>query len=468
MLVVAVVLAALGAWMLQSTRAEQASVNGDIPMAEVTRGPLVTTLPIGGTLESAAETPARGEIGGILVDICLDNSPVEPGDFIYQLDTGELAEEREERIRALADKQEELNSTQDDTETRITQAEGDADAAREGLALTQERAQAERAKTLAQVEYAQGQLARAKRELERSERLAEVNYIPGTKLRQAEKEYRRQQFELDQLYAEYADVEVRTAEQVQSAETELALALHELETANADARSRLEDSRIGVAEAERRLADVEERITQCTVSAPAAGLAVIQTNSHNWPERRPYRLGDRVEAGDAPVTIYNLEKMQVRCQIGEMDISRVRRGQDAFVMSGAGTERYRGKIVLVEELAKESNVWEGGTPGKRVFGVLATLDETDPTRLRPGMTVDLEVVLEQLPEVTLAPIRAVFAEDDGHVVYRARGRALESVPVTIGSRNDMLVEVHSGLQAGDQVALERPPTRPDESREERR
>jgi multidrug resistance efflux pump len=421
-----------------------------------------------GTLESAKETPVRGEIGGILVDICLDNSPVASGDFIYQLDTGELAEQREERRRGLVDAQEGMNSTRDDSETRVTQAEGEADATREGLALAEERAHAERAKMRAQVEYAQGQLARVERELTRSQRLADVNYIPGTKLRQAEKAYRRQQFELDQLYAEYADVEMRTAEQVQSAETDLALALHELETARADARSQLEDARIRVAEAERRLADVEEKIAQCTVTAPAAGLAVIQTNSRNWPERRPYRLGDRVEAGDAPVTIYDLISMQVRCQIGEMDIARVRRGQDVLVVSGKGGKRYRGRVALVEELAKEANVWEGGTPGKRVFGVLITLDETDPARLRPGMTVDLEVVLERLPETTLAPIRAVFAESGEQVVYRADDGTFERVPVTTGLRNDLLVEVHSGLRAGDGVALERPPAHLGGSAEERR
>ena len=464
----ALVLAGLGGWVLQSARAERASVNTRIPTAEVTWGPLVIALPIVGTLESAKETPVRGEIGGILVDICLDNSPVEPGDFIYQLDMGELAEQREERVRGLADAQEGLNSEQDDAETRIAQAVGDADTAREDLGLAQERAQAERAKTHARVEYAQGQFVRAERELTRSQRLAEINYIPGTKLRQAEKAYRRQQFELDQLYAEYGDVEMRTAEQVQSAETALALALHELETAGADARSHMADARVRVAEAERRLADVEEKIAQCTVTAPAAGLAVIQTNSSNWPERRPYRLGDRVESGDAPVTIYDLTKMQVRCQIGEMDISRVRRGQDAFVAPGKGEERYRGKVALVEELAKESNVWEGGTPGKRVFGVLVTLDETDPTRLRPGMTADLEVVLERLPETTLAPIRAVFVESGEQVIYRAVDGTFEGVPVSTGPRNDLFVEVDGGLRAGDRVALERPPARLGERAEEGR
>jgi multidrug efflux pump subunit AcrA (membrane-fusion protein) len=158
------------------------------------------------------------------------------------------------------------------------------------------------------------------------------------------------------------------------------------------------------------------------------------------------------------VTIYDLTDMQVRCQIGEMDISRVRADQDAYVISGKGGQRYRGKVALVEELAKEANVGEGGTPGQRVFGVLVTLEETDPARLRPGMSVDLEVVLERVPEVVLAPIRALFDESGERVVYRADDGTFERVPVTTGLRNDLFVEVHSGLRTGDLVALERPPT----------
>ena len=463
----------IGGWRLHSTRADRAAARFRVPTAEITRGPLVITLPITGTLESARETPVRGEIAGVLVDICQDNSPVQPGDFIFQLDTEDLTAQREDRAGSLADAEEGLNSTQADVLTRIAQAESDAQTARESLALAQEKAQAEREKMAAQVAYAQGDLARAERELKRYQRLAELNYIPGTKLRQVERSYRGKQFEFDQQRAEEAEVEQRTAEQVQDEETSLALALHELDTAKADAQAQVEDARIRVAEAERRLADVEAKIAQCRVSAPAAGLAVIQTNSSNWPERRPYRLGDQVEAGASPVKIYDLTQMQVRCQIGEMDISRVHRSQDTFVVSGKGGKRYRGKVALVEELAKESNVWEGGTPGKKVFGLLVTLEETDPARLRPGMTVDLEVVLDRLPEATLAPIRAVFTENGKPVVYRARGEAaagqardttggqtFERVPVTIGARNDLLFEVRSGVSAGDWVALERPPAGP--------
>jgi multidrug resistance efflux pump len=453
----AAALVAVGGWRLHWVRAGRAEASAGVPTAEVRRGPLVITLPVSGLLESAVETPVQTEIAGVLVDICRDNAAVKPGDFIFQLDTKELSDQREERERALADAEEELNSAQADGETRIAQAESEADAAREALALAKDKARAEREKLAAQVKYAEGEVARAQRELQRSQRLAELKYIAGTKLREAERMYRGREFALSEQRAQQADVEERTAEEVRDQETALELARHGLETAKADVEADMEDARIHIAEAARRQAEVDKKIGQSTVAAPAGGLAVIQTNSANWPERRPYRLGDQVQSGASPVKIFDLSKMQVRCQIGEMDIGRVHGGQQAFVVaSGRNAKRYRGRVALVEELAQEADVWRGGTPGKKVFEILVTLDEADPARLRPGMTVDLEIVLGTVGETVLAPIRAVFAEDGERVAYRARGKSFERVPVTVGERNDLVVEVRAGLGAGDRVALERP------------
>jgi len=449
----------VGGWRLHAISVGRAASEVRVPTAEVTRGSLVVTLPVTGTLESAEETPVRAEIAGVLIEICQDNVEVKAGDFAFQLDTKDLGDQREELVRGLADAEEGLSSTQAEGETAIAQAESDATAARESLKLAQEKAQAENEKMAAQVKYAEGETARAERELARAQRLAKLNYIAGTKLREAEKSFRRQQFALEQQRAEQADTEKRTAEDVEDQETALALAEHALETAQADARSETEDARIRVAEATRKLAEVDKKIGQCTVTAPVAGLAVIETNSRNWPERRPYRLGDRVEAGASPVRIYNTSKMQVRCQIGEMDISRVHTGQEAFVSTpGQDGKRYQGRVALVEELAQEANVWQGGTPGKKVFGLLVTLAQADPVRLRPGMTVDLEIVLDSVREATLMPIRAVFTANGQPFVYRVLGEGFERVPVTIGTRNDLLVEVRSGLRAADRVALESPPS----------
>jgi len=460
-LALALAVVAVGGWRLRAISAAHNDDKNQVPTAEVTRGPLVVTLPVSGALQSAEETQVRGEISGILIDICQDNTAVKPGDFIFQLDTKDLVKQRDELTRALVDAEESLNNTQAEGETGIAQAESDAAAAEESLALAREKARAENEKMAAQVRYAEGETARAERELARSQRLAKMNYIAGTKLREAEKAFRRQQFELEQQRAQQADTEKRTAEQVQDQETALALAQHALETAKADMLEEMGGARVDVAEAKRKLDDVDKKIAQCTVTAPVAGLAVIQTNDDNWPERRPYRLGDQVETGSAPVMIYDTSKMQVRCQIGEMDITRVHQGQETFVTTTSEAERrYRAKVALVEELAQEANVWQGGTPGKKVFGVLITLSESDPSRLRPGMTVDLEIVVDKVPEATMAPIRAVLTENGKQFVYRVRGEGFERVSVTTGDRNDLMIQVRSGLRAGDRVALVRPPALP--------
>lgn len=454
-LVLAIV--AVGGWRWRAAGSSRDTTEVVVPTAEVTRGPLVVTLPVNGVLESAQETPVRSEIEGTLVKIRPDNAPVKVGEFAFGLDTKDLLDQREDLVRALTNAQDALTNAQADDLTRTTEAESEADAAREALKLAQEKAQAEREKAAAQVKFAEGETVRATRELARAQRLAKLNYIPGTKLREAEKAYRRQQFSLEQQRAQQVDVEKRTAEQVQDQQSALDLALHSLAAAKADARAHMEDARIGVAEAQRKLDEVNKKIVQCTVNAPAAGLAVVETNDRNWPERRPYRLGDTLPSGAAPVKIYDFRKMQVRCQIGEMDISRVRRGQNAFVSSSSQAgRRYRAKVAMVEELAQEANVWQGGTPGKKVFGALITLAETNPAHLRPGMTVDLEIVLDTVRKATMVPIRAVLTEGRQSVVYRAHGESFERVPVTTAKRNDLLIEVRGRLRVGDRVALEPP------------
>jgi multidrug efflux pump subunit AcrA (membrane-fusion protein) len=72
------------------------------------------------------------------------------------------------------------------------------------------------------------------------------------------------------------------------------------------------------------------------------------------------------------------------------------------------------------------------------------------------MTVDLEIVLDSVREATMVPIRAVFTEDGKRSVYRARGKGFERVPVSTGRRNDLMIELRSGVVVGDRVALERP------------
>ena len=66
-------------------------------------------------------------------------------------------------------------------------------------------------------------------------------------------------------------------------------------------------------------------------------------------------------------------------------------------------------------------------------------------------------MLEDLKDAITVPIRVVFRRKGEAVVYRKRGQDFEPVPVTIGSRSDILIAIRGPIRPGDRVALTRPP-----------
>ena len=476
------VVAVLGAagWWLRERLAGPLTVALHVPTAEAKRQRLTVTLPVHGYLESADVTRVRFDPtsqprgGGLtvmrrdgrmitfsgslkIVELCENNAPVETGDLLFQLDTKDLIDQRDELAQSLADAQEALSKAEADAQVTVSQAESGVEEAQEALALAREQTQAEREKAAAQVNFTQGELQRVERELERDRRLAELNYIPGTDLRKTETAWREQKHTLEQQQLAQQNTEAQGAEKMQSAQTALELAQHEFDAARDRAASSVESAQIKLADTQASLDQANAQIAACRVVAPTAGFAVLDTTWQSG-ERRPWRVGDELRTGQAPVMIYDLEKMHVRCQIGEMDISRVHEGQEAFVLSPSQWgRRYGARVGAVEELAREAEIWSGGTPGKKVFGTLVDLEESDPAHLRPGMSVDVEIVLEDLKNVITVPIRAVFRREGGRVVYRKRGQDFEPVPVTTGSRSDLLMAVGGSIRPGDAVALTRPP-----------
>lgn len=74
------------------------SKSENIPTAKVEKGELTVSLAINGILESTDQTPVRSDIRGVLISVCKNNSAVEVGDFVFELDTKELELQRDKLI----------------------------------------------------------------------------------------------------------------------------------------------------------------------------------------------------------------------------------------------------------------------------------------------------------------------------------------------------------------------------------
>jgi HlyD family secretion protein len=234
------------------------------------------------------------------------------------------------------------------------------------------------------------------------------------------------------------------ANEIAQADAELELAKAKL----ADARREWERIKNGadsedIAAAQARVAAIQATLTLSNLSAPFGG-TITGLNS---------KVGDQVSPGTVSFRIDDLSRLLVDVEIPEVDINRVQPGKPVEVTFDAIQERqYNGKV---EEVARV------GTPnpaGGVNFIVTIELTDANETVL-PGMTAAVNIIVNQLDNVLLAPNRGIRLDGDKRVVYILRPGVTEpeKVEIKIGSSSDLYSEIASGeVKEGDLLVLNPP------------
>lgn len=182
-------------------------------------------------------------------------------------------------------------------------------------------------------------------------------------------------------------------------------------------------------------------IARCTVAAPKKGLVVYKTKNP-WTKEK-IKIGDTLRRDQIYLSIPDLERMQVKMEINEVDIHRVRNGLPVRVILDAFPDNaYSGRVSSVGALAhaKVNNA------DIQVFDVIANIREVDVERLRPGMSARVEITIAAYADVSYIPLDAVFnkQDDKGTVFLLGRG-GLVKQEVILGPKNDDYVIVASKL-----------------------
>ena len=269
------------------------------------------------------------------------------------------------------------------------------------------------------------------------------------------------QIERSRASVELARINVRKAEVAPRIDKERSqISLRQSERSLVEATTGLEAARIvnevEVAKLDLRIRQTEERYENArkdydklSVYAKGPGIVVYKVIRKGGQLREKVRKGDVVWGGRALLTLPDLSEMQVDSQIGEMDAQDVRVGQNALIRLEAfpGTV-FHGEIASLSPMAAERH----DAPNVKIIDMTVAIDEPDE-RLYPGMSASVEVILERLPNVLLVPLTALRETEAGCDVYRADGSSFKPVRVVVGSRNDVMGVIESGLRESDTVAL---------------
>jgi len=445
-------------------RPRRAESGPTIQTAVVRDGAFDITIPVTGELDAAEGVPVINEYGsektswgGKIKWAAEDGKPIEKGALLMELGAPETERVIHQLELELESASEQTREAESSNERQVENAKAALRKAEERLALAEAEAKAGVEKDRAALTFAQEELAAAQGELAKRERLAAAKLTPRSRLEEAADTVASKQFEVDKAKEELETNKAKRALEAEARRLEIDKAKVELDNAVLRQRLHNEKARDKEESIRRELEEEREVLTKARIFAPASGILML---GQTWDQGlRPRRAGDTVWHYSCVARIVTFDDMIVRCEFGELDMARVKKGQETRVRVMALPGRVlRGRIKVVESLATEGSPWEGAPAGRRVCRAIVEVIDSDP-ELRPGLTAMVEIVVGSAQGLHV-PVECLFRDSSqAAIVYRREGTRYRAVPVEPGARSDLAVAVEGDVKRGDRVARQRPPRR---------
>jgi RND family efflux transporter MFP subunit len=205
--------------------------------------------------------------------------------------------------------------------------------------------------------------------------------------------------------------------------------------------------------AEYDLERAQRSLASMKLVAPASGLVNLVTVWHESGEA-PFKPGERVWAGAPIAELPDVSTLRVTARVDEAERGRLAAHQSATVQLDAIPERqFTGKLDQIGTIATMD--FSSGWPVPKNFPLLITLDQKD-ARLRPGMTAQITVIVDRVPNAIAIPVQASFQRSGQTVVYVVDGAHYREQAIEISRRSRDRILVSRGLNPGDRVALADP------------
>ncbi len=430
--------AGLVGWLLWGDRLSARAGSGpgrNGLVAAVHRGDFVDELLVRGELDSSNNTEVRCEVQSLngqwfrIIDVVEEGTYVRPGDFLIQLDPAPL--------------QTELN--------------------RQLIIVEQARAAVVRARVafesaeMAKREYLNGEYALARKLIERNLKVAENSarraraYLQASRTLYAQGYITQQQLEADEYALKKAESDlqfVQTSLRILDRVTK-AKRMADLESYVAIGRVNYDTAEYALERHEQRLKEIEEQIEKCTIRAPVAG-EVVLNHLHHYGHSHMVQPGELTMENRVLIRLPDPSRMHVRVKLREHQVSQVRSGMSVRMTLEAFPEvELRGEVIKVNEYPEPADWY---SPDIKEYLALVSI-ETPMAGMRPGLTADLMICIDETHDVLQVASQAVLTQADGDYCIVADRGGYRSCRVTLGPNNGRTVVVEEGLREGDLVVL---------------
>ena len=158
----------------------------------------------------------------------------------------------------------------------------------------------------------------------------------------------------------------------------------------------------------------------------------------------PVSVGSMVAPSVSIAKISNTKNLEINISVAERFVSRIAVGQPALLTF----DSYPGEVFT----AKVAEVNPVLDTTSRSMGVKLVLDPPD-NRIKIGMYCRVKLITESKAGVVAIPREAIVNRSGQESVFVVNGNTVENCPISVGITVDNMVEVVSGLAAGNEVVV---------------
>lgn len=154
--------------------------------------------------------------------------------------------------------------------------------------------------------------------------------------------------------------------------------------------------------------------------------------------------------------VSDLSLLEVKVNISEYDISKVKLGQEVEITTDAlEGETFKGKVNAISPVARVSQI---GQSTETVVEVTIGITEKN-SRLKPGFSVKSKIIADSKDGCLVLPFDAIITEKNGaKVVFVVEDNVARKREIETGIESDFTVEVTKGVSEGDKVIINPPPS----------
>lgn len=152
-------------------------------------------------------------------------------------------------------------------------------------------------------------------------------------------------------------------------------------------------------------------------------------------------------------TLPDMSVVITETYIKEIDIAKVQLNDSVRITIDALPDRvFHGSVVKIATIGEDHKDFD-----MKAFKLVIRFDRSDKA-LKPGMTANNEIIVDNLNDQLLVPLKAVFSKNGSQVVYLKRSGKIEEQEIELLAENEEFAAIGQGLKEGDVILLYQPET----------